>query len=84
MEFENMKDLLARNLRYMKVFVKAFTNSSILQPAVAKLSKCKQVMTKSEFLQVLLAKIGSDEVLQTSPKCFDQKTIQCNARHKRI
>ena len=56
-EFEGMKGLSVRNLRYMREFAKAYPHFSILQPLVAKLPKTKKLKTESEFLQPLVAKI---------------------------
>ena len=56
-EFEDMKGLSVRNLRYMREFAKAYPHFSILQPLVAKLPKTKKLKTESEFLQPLVAKI---------------------------
>jgi predicted nuclease of restriction endonuclease-like (RecB) superfamily len=56
-EFEDMKGLSVRNLRYMREFAKTYPNFSILQPVVAKLPKSKKGKTEPEFLQPLAAKI---------------------------
>jgi predicted nuclease of restriction endonuclease-like (RecB) superfamily len=56
-EFEDMKGLSVRNLRYMREFAKAYPQFSILQPAVAKLPKTKKPRTQVDILQPLIAKI---------------------------
>lgn len=50
-EFEDMKGLSVRNLRYMRQFTKAYPHFSILQPPVAKLPQTKKLKTGTEFVQ---------------------------------
>lgn len=56
-EFEDMKGLSVRNLRYMREFAKAYPHFSILQPSVAKLPKTKKPKTEVDILRPLVAKI---------------------------
>ena len=63
-EFEDMKGLSVRNLRYMREFAKAYPHFSILQPLVAKLPKSKK--SAAPILQVPLAKLPANEFLQAS------------------
>lgn len=65
-EFEDMKGLSVRNLRYMREFAKAYPDFSILQPSLAKLPKVKKAKSESDFLQVPLAQLPSNEILQAS------------------
>jgi predicted nuclease of restriction endonuclease-like (RecB) superfamily len=61
MEFEDMKGLSVRNLRYMREFAKAYPQFSILQPLVAKLPKTGKAKTEPQFLQPLVAKSKSSK-----------------------